>query len=143
MRAYYLPPCAPMAPEDLVGIHVLVVEDNDESRETLRIVLEYCGALVTAAASAEEAKRILAELQPYMPDVLISDISMPDDGLEVVHEVKAVAEAKGIRVPAIAITAHRGRREELVAGGFDELLEKPFDSMALCGVIRRHAQMQT
>jgi CheY-like chemotaxis protein len=132
-----------VAQEDLAGIHVLVVEDTADSRETLRIVLEYCGALVTAAASAEEAKRILAELQPYTPDVLVSDISMPDDGLEVVHEVKAIAEAKGLRVPAIAITAHRGRREELITGGFDDLVEKPFDPIALCGVIRRHAQLQT
>jgi CheY-like chemotaxis protein len=65
-----------MATNDLSGVHVLVVEDTDDSREMLRVALEYCGALVTAAATAEEAKRILATLRPH---VLVSDIAMPDE----------------------------------------------------------------
>jgi CheY-like chemotaxis protein len=48
-----------MALRDLAGVHVLVVEDTDDSREVLRVVLEYCGALVTTAESAGKAKRIL------------------------------------------------------------------------------------
>jgi CheY-like chemotaxis protein len=125
-----------MALRDLVGVHVLVVEDTDDSREVLRMVLEYCGALVTTAESAEKARRILETLRPH---VLVTDIAMPDDGLVLIREVKAVAETKGIRIPAIAITAYRGRREELLAEGFAELLEKPLDPIALCGVVRRHA----
>jgi CheY-like chemotaxis protein len=54
-----------------------------------------------------------------------------------------VAEKKGIRIPAIAVTAYQGRREELLAEGFVELIEKPLDPIALCGVIRRHAQLET
>ena len=122
---------------DLAGVHVLIVEDTDDSREVLRVVLEYCGALVTTAESAEKAKRILATLRPH---VLVTDISMPDDGLELIREVRTVAETKGVRIPAIAITAYQGRREELLAEGFVELLEKPLDPMLLCGVVRRHAQ---
>jgi CheY-like chemotaxis protein len=99
---------------DLAGVHVLVVEGTDDSREVLRIVLEYCGALVTTVESAEKAKRI--------------------------REVKAVAETKGLHIPAIAITAYRDRREELLTEGFAELLEKPLDPMTLCGVVRRHAR---
>jgi CheY-like chemotaxis protein len=95
---------------------------------------------VTTAATAEEAKRILATLRPH---VLVSDIAMPDDGLELVREVKAVAETRGIRIPAIAITAYRGRREELLAEGFVELVEKPLDPIALCGTIRRHVSRHT
>lgn len=129
-----------MATNDLSGVHVLVVEDTDDSREMLRVALEYCGALVTTAATAEEAKRILATLRPH---VLVSDIAMPDDGLELVREVKAVAETGGIRIPAIAITAYRGRREELLAEGFVELVEKPLDPIALCGTIRRHVSRHT
>ena len=104
------------------------------------MVLEYCGALVTAAESAERAKRLLATLRPH---VLVTDIAMPDDGLELIREVKAFAEEKGIRIPAIAITAYRDRREELLAEGFAELLEKPLDPHTLCGVVRRHAQLPT
>ena len=101
------------------------------------MVLEYCGALVTAAESAEKAKRILETLRPH---VLVTDIAMPDDGLELIREVKTVAERKDIHIPAIAITAYQDRRQELLAEGFVELLEKPLDPMMLCGVVRRHAQ---
>ena len=127
-----------MALRDLAGVHVLVVEDTDDSREVLKVVLEYCGALVTTAESAEKAKRILETIRPH---VLVTDIAMPDDGLELIREVKAVAETKGIHIPAIAITAYQGRREELLAEGFAELLEKPLDPITLCGVVRRHAQL--
>jgi CheY-like chemotaxis protein len=111
-----------MALQDLAGIHVLVVEDTDDSRELFRMALEYCGALVTTAASAEEAKRILESLRPH---VLVSDIGMPDDGLELIREVKMVAQTKGLQIPAIAVTAYMDRREELLAEGFADLVEKP------------------
>jgi CheY-like chemotaxis protein len=130
---------APMQGE-LAGVHVLVVEDTDDLRELLCMALEYCGASVTAAASAEEAKRILDTVRPH---VLVSDIAMPDDGVALVREVKKAAEAKGIHIPAIAITAYRGRREELLSEGFADLVEKPLDPLALCGVIRRHAKLPT
>jgi len=124
----------------LAGVHVLVVEDTNDSREFFRMALEYCGALVTTAASAEEAKRILENLRPH---VLVSDIGMPDDGLELIREVKTVAQKEGLYIPAIAITAYHGRREELLAEGFAELVEKPIDPLTLCEVVRRHAQLQT
>ena len=129
-----------MALQDLAGVHVLLVEDTDDSREMLRVALEYCGALVTTAASAAEAKRVLETLRPH---VLVSDIAMPDDGVELVREVKAVAESKGLHIPAIAITAYNDRREELLAEGFAELVQKPLDPLTLCGTIRRHAKLDT
>jgi CheY-like chemotaxis protein len=128
-----------MALQDLAGVHVLIVEDTHDSREALQMVLEYCGALVTAAEAAEKAKRLLESLRPH---VLVTDIAMPDDGLELIRKVKAFAEAKGIHIPSIAITAYRDRREELLAEGFAELLEKPLDPITLCGVVRRHAKLQ-
>ncbi len=128
-----------MAPKELAGVHVLVVEDTDDSRELLRVTLEYCGALVTTAASAEEAKRVLSTLRPH---VVVSDISMPDDGVELIREVKTVTETRGLRIPAIAITAHHGLREQLLSEGFVELVEKPLDPIALCGTIRRDVNIQ-
>jgi CheY-like chemotaxis protein len=104
-----------MALGELAGVHVLVVEDTDDSREMLRIALEYCGALVTTAASAEEAKRILEHVRPH---VLVSDIAMPDDGIELIREVMTVAQRKGLRIPAIAVTAHRGQPEGTRGRGF-------------------------
>jgi len=122
--------------EDLRGIHVLVVEDDDDSREALRLVMEYCGAFVMAAASAEEAKR---RLRIFRPHVLVTDIGMPGDGLALFREVKAMCSETGVRVPAIAITAYQRRRDELMDEGFVEVFEKPFDPMELCGAVRRHA----
>jgi CheY-like chemotaxis protein len=127
-----------MANRELAGVHVLVVEDTDDSREVLCMVLEDCGALVTSAASAEEAKRLIDTVRPH---VLVTDIAMPDDGLELIREVKRVAETKGLRIPTIAVTAYQGRRERLLAEGFEELLEKPLDPRTLCSVVRRHAQI--
>ena len=126
-----------MALRDLVGIHVLVVEDTEDSRELLRVALEYCGALVTTAASAEQATQLLSTVRPH---ILVTDISMPDDGLRLVREVKAIAETRNIHVPAIAVTAHPFRREELLAEGFVELVEKPLDPIARCRAIRRHVR---
>src|SRR5260370_35576135 len=113
-----------MALNDLAGVHVLVVEDPDDSREMLRVALEYCGALVTTAASAEEAKRVLTTLRPH---ILGSAIAMPDDGLELIREVKTVAATKGLRIPAIALTAYRARREELPTSGCVSHVAKPSD----------------
>jgi CheY-like chemotaxis protein len=128
-----------MALQELAGVHVLVVEDTDDSREMLRIALEYFGALVTTAESVEKAKRVLETLRPH---VLVTDIAMPDDGLEMIREVKRLAEMNDLHIPTIAVTAYRGRRQELLAEGFAELLEKPKDPLTLCGIVRRHAQLQ-
>src|ERR1051325_1281443 len=100
------------AHRDIEGVHVLVVEDTDDSRDMLQVVLEYCGALVTAAESAERAKQILETLRPH---VLVTDIAMPDDGVALISEVQAIARTKALEIPAIAVTAYRGRREELLA----------------------------
>ncbi len=129
-----------MATNDLAGVHVLVVEDTDDSRELLRVVLEYCGALVTAAASVEEARRILETLRPH---IMLTDIGMPDDGLALIRDVKRIAETKGIRVPAIAVTAYQGRRDELLAEGFVEFIQKPLDPRTLCGVVRQYAAFES
>src|SRR5258705_11877655 len=120
-----------MALQDLAGVHVLVVEDTDDSREVLKVVLEYCGALVTTAESAEQAKRILETIRPH---VLVTDIAMPDDGLELIREVKAVAESKGIHISAIAITAYQDRREGVLAAGVAGLSAKPLGPIPVCGV---------
>jgi CheY-like chemotaxis protein len=126
-------------PEDLRGVHVLVVEDNDDSREALHRILGYCGALVTTAASIEEAHRILETLRPH---VLVTDLEIPNDGLSLIRLVRAIAESGGTHIPAIAMTADRGERGELRAEGFAEFLEKPLDPIELCRVVRRHARLR-
>ena len=70
----------------LDGVHVLVVEDSDDSREALRLILTHCGALVTTAGTADEAYRLLALLRPH---VLVTDVEMPQDRLGIVRAVQA------------------------------------------------------
>jgi CheY-like chemotaxis protein len=82
-------------------------------------------------------------LEHVRPHVLVSDVARPNDSIELIREVMTVAQRKGLRIPAIAVTPHRGRRKELMAEGFAELVEKPLDPIELCGTIRRHAQLQT
>lgn len=122
---------------DLSGIHVLVVEDMDDARDALRMIFQFYGAKVRTAGSAEEGKRLLNEERP---DIMVSDIAMPDDGIELIRSVKASADAQDLRVPVIAITAHRYQGDELLAERFAELLEKPFDPVALCRLVLRHTK---
>lgn len=122
---------------DLSGIRVLVVEDTDDAREVLRMIFQFYGAKVSTAASAEEGKRLVRE-EPF--DVMVSDIAMPDDGIALIRAVKISADALNLRIPVIAVTAHRFRGDELLAEGFAQLVEKPFDPLTLCRVVLWHAR---
>jgi CheY-like chemotaxis protein len=124
--------------DNLTGLSILVVEDTPDSREMLRVALELCGARVRTAASATEGKQALNDERP---DLMISDIAMPDNGIELIRAVKAAADERSMDVPVIAVTAHRGRREELLKEGFAELVEKPIDPLLLCRTIRRHTHV--
>jgi CheY-like chemotaxis protein len=103
-------------PPRIDGVHVLVVEDTDDSRDMLRVALEYCGALVMTAASVEEALQILGTLRPH---VLVIDISMPDDAacLQLVRvslrwavaEVMPEPDPLGYRVLRAAVSTDENR----------------------------------
>ena len=124
----------------LEAIRVLLVEDDDDSREMTRLALEAAGAQVTAAASAEEALRAIAV---QVPHVVLSDITMPgQDGRTLLRNLRAVFKKRRARVPAVALTA-LGSREDRVASrdaGFHYHLDKPVDPgklvEILSGVVR-------
>ena len=119
----------------LESIRVLVVEDDDDSREMTRLTLEAVGALVTVAASADEALRAI---EAQVPDVVLSDISMPgQDGRTLLRRLRAVLKKRRARVPAVALTA-LGSREDRVASrdaGFHYHLDKPVDPAKLVEVL--------
>ena len=122
----------------LHGIHVLVVEDAEDSLELLRETLEYCGAFVTTAASKKEAERLLQSVQPH---VIVSDIAMPNDGIELLRHTMEVAKARGTAaIPVIAISAGPHEPADLERAGFVEFVPKPLDPIALCGRIRAHVR---
>jgi CheY-like chemotaxis protein len=119
----------------LTGMNVLLVEDDDDTREALRLALVSRGALVTAAAGAKEA---LAAVQRALPDVVVSDIAMPDeDGYAFLRKLRSLKPERGGRVPAVALTAFGSReaRELSRECGFHYHLEKPIDPAKLADVL--------
>ena len=123
--------------EGLAGVHVLVVEDDEGTLEVLQAALENFGAKVTSAVDAERGK---AALRDTHPDVLVSDISMPHDGFDVMREIIAFGADTGLRVPAVAITSIHNGRERIRSAGFAALLSKPFDPVVLAAVLERLAK---
>lgn len=118
--------------DTLAGIHVVVVDDDADARDLIATVLEYCGALVTKAASADQA---LALLEKVTSDAVVSDIAMPGrDGYWLLQQLRAPGKDK---IPIVAITAHgalHGPDRTLLAG-FDAHVRKPVDPWELTGVL--------
>jgi CheY-like chemotaxis protein len=112
---------------DLEGVHVLIAEDDDDSREVLMSILTKCGARVTSARSGLEA---LTLFEKEAPHVLVSDIGMPKmDGYSLIRRIRGLANEAGQRVPALALTAYarpQDRRRAL-AEGFQMHIAKPAD----------------
>jgi CheY-like chemotaxis protein/two-component sensor histidine kinase len=111
-------PHPPVEPEPLLrGISVLVVDDDPSAREFVRLSLEHFGALVRTAASAAEARD---RFDRAPPDVLLSDIRMPDeDGIALIHDIREIDRRRGRHTPAAAFTAlvrTEDRRRALEAG---------------------------
>ena len=124
-----------LPPSDLAGIRVLVVDDQLDARDLVRRVLADCGAQVLVAATADEA---LALVEHARPDVLVSDIGMPDvDGFELLRRVRALGDARGGRVPAIALTAFARAedRTRALRGGFLAHLPKPIELPELVATV--------
>ena len=88
---------------DLTGVKVLVIDDEPDARDIIRRLLSGQHAEVTVASSADEALEILNR---FRPDVLLSDIGMPNkDGYQFIHEVRSKASFDGGGIPAVALTA--------------------------------------
>jgi len=121
----------------LNGIRVLVVDDDTDSRDIIAFVLEQDGAFVIAVSSAYEALETLAEIKP---DVLVSDIGMPEmDGYMLIHQVRTLIPEQGGRIPAIALTAfaRNDDQQEALKAGFQMHLSKPVNPEELIAAITR------
>ena len=112
-------------PLDLRGMRVLVVDDDQDTREPLVEMLSSTGAEVRSASSAADA---LETFEDFRPQLLLSDIGMPgEDGLSLMRRVRALGPARGGDVRALALTAMASvkDREEALAAGFNMHLAKP------------------
>jgi signal transduction histidine kinase/ActR/RegA family two-component response regulator len=117
-------PAPPSIAHRLDAARVLVVEDDEDARELVRVTLEGAGAYVETVATASEARR---EVLAGPPDVLISDIRMPEeDGYSLMRSLRGA----GIATPAIALTAYARQEDadEARAAGFQIHLPKPVDA---------------
>jgi CheY-like chemotaxis protein len=108
-----------------MGMHVLLVEDIDDAREMLALILEMEGAVVVAAASAAEA---LGALDRHDFQILVSDIGLPDmNGYDLVRRIRAHEAMAGGFLPAVAVTAFTSEadRREALRAGFQYHCPKP------------------
>jgi PAS domain S-box-containing protein len=113
-------------PLSLQGLQLLAVDDDADSRDLLRTLLSEYGATVVTAASAKAA---LVQLMQHPPDVLISDIGMPQmDGLALLRRVRSLSSSVA-QVPAIALTAYAREEDQqkVLEQGFQKHLPKPVD----------------
>lgn len=129
---------APGGARSLGGIDILVVEDDDDSREVLQLFLEQAGARVRSAESARAAMAMLIEAPNALPDIIISDLAMPEeDGYSLVRRIRALPAAKGGQVPALALSAFAGNenKQRAYEAGFDGYCTKPFEPEQITRVI--------
>jgi signal transduction histidine kinase/ActR/RegA family two-component response regulator len=118
----------------LAGIHVLVVDDEPDSRELARRLLLQHQATVTVADGVDEA---LAQFRQNRPDVVLSDIGMPEkDGYDLMRSIRSLAPPDG-SVPAVALTAlaRPDDRKRAMLAGFQAHISKPVDAGELIAVV--------
>ncbi|MBD1846199.1 response regulator [Cyanobacteria bacterium FACHB-63] len=117
----------------LKALRILVVDDDQDSREMMIAALEAEGAEVMAAESVQTA---LITLSTWQPNLLISDIRMPDaDGYSFLKALRS----QSITIPAIAVTAfaREDDRQEALAAGYQSHLSKPIDLELLYSTIAK------
>jgi CheY-like chemotaxis protein len=119
----------------LVGLRVLVVDDDADVLELFAVALTVCGAEVTTTNNARDGVALAARTRPH---AIVSDIAMVgEDGYWLVRELRRLPTEIVGDVPVIAATAY-GRehpRERVLAAGFAEHLQKPIDPELLCRLV--------
>lgn len=118
---------------------MVLVEDDDDTREVLGLGLRLHGAEVIAAASSKEALRCLQENKA---DVLLSDIGLPDeDGFTLIRRLRAMPADLG-RIPAAAVTAYTlgDNSQEVFDAGFQRFFRKPVDTRTLFDAVAELAR---
>jgi CheY-like chemotaxis protein len=121
---------------DLEGRTVLVVDDNEDTRHLLGVMLEAHGAKVSTAGSVAEAR---TELTRELPDVLITDLAMPvEDGFGLLEYCRFNANPRLQTLPILALTGYGGQKDHdrVLAAGFDAYLPKPVDPADVWRLVR-------
>lgn len=128
------------ASQMLSGVNVLLVDDDSDTLKLMATALTRRQANVTAVSSAGEA---IQAIRQQRPDVLVSDIAMPDeDGYGLIEKVRSLDTAETLSIPAVAITAYAKEedRERALSSGFQIYLAKPIELRELVSVVARAAR---
>jgi signal transduction histidine kinase len=128
-------PPGPARDVRLEGVRVLVVDDDEDTRDLVGHMLSEQGAGVSFASSAEEA---FGQLERGRPDVLLSDIGMPDvNGYSLIRRIRSLPAEQGGRTPAVALTAYAREEdgERAFTAGFQAHITKPVDPDQLAAVV--------
>ncbi len=126
----------------LDGVRVLLVEDDEDTREVLTLGLELQGAQVRSVGSAREAFRAV---DAFAPHVILSDIGLPDeDGLTMIRKLRKLPAQRG-RIPAAAVTAFTlsDDGEEPIRAGFQRHFRKPVETRTLFDAVAELAALGT
>ena len=127
----------------LTNLRVLVVDDEADTRDLISVILSRCGAEVKTCATAAEAFKTFQE---WKPDVLVSDIGMPDeDGYALIKKLRALERGDEASLPAVALTAYAGAedRARALASGFQRHMAKPLEPRELIHVVAHLAERET
>ena len=122
---------------DLDGTHVLIVDDEPDARELLRVMLTDTGARISEAASAAEALTLYSQDRP---DIILADVAMPgQDGYALLRAIRDLAAGEGGHVRAIAVSAYARRedRQRALKAGFNDHVCKPVQVDHLYDAIER------
>lgn len=114
----------------LKGMRILVVEDDNDSREVLQLFLEQVGAIVESVPSAKDAMAVFRRPAASLPDLLISDLAMPEeDGYSLISRIREFPKDKGGRIPALALSAFATTesKQKALDSGFNYYCSKPFE----------------
>ena len=128
-------PSTPLDNTLLRGLHVLVVDDEADARTLLETALREYGARVTTASGVADA---LGKLEQELPDVVLSDIGMPNEhGYTLIQELRRRPRTKGGAIPAVAVTAYASVKDGLAAeaAGFQAHIAKPFEPADVASLV--------
>jgi PAS domain S-box-containing protein len=123
---------------ELDGLRVLAVDNDSDARDLIKTILTQYGAVVETAGSTTQALTFFERTDEWRPELLISDIEMPEaDGYQLIRKLREMESCRGRRAPAIALTAYARTEDRLrsLSAGFDMHVTKPVEPVELLTIV--------
>ena len=123
---------------ELDGLRVLAVDNDSDARDLIKTILTQYGAVVETAGSTSQALTFFERTDEWQPELLISDIEMPEaDGYQLIRKLREMELCRGKRAPAIALTAYARTEDRLrsLSAGFDMHVTKPVEPVELLTIV--------